>query len=172
MSAATHPLARAGLALFSLSCGAVGGVSLPPEPVTVPVCGSAICESEIRYSGELSVQSPGDLAGLSITLCHRALCAERRPALILDTASYDCGFHGLLQASCQLTPLPASASRYRLDVAFSGPGEDYQLGDSFGVRISQTTTRLLDWTGTATAYRDERPAGEGCSPLCRYATLN
>ena len=156
----------------ALSRGAGGGVSSPPEPVRVAGCENAVCESAIRYTGEVQVSSPGEVLTLSITLCHQAVCATRRPAQILDTDAFDCGVSGLLEATCTLRPLQSSPSRYELAVAFAGPGEDYQAGDSFSVRVEGATSGPQSWSGTATSYRDERPAGEGCPPLCRYASLN
>lgn len=160
------------LALGTGSCGAGGGLSLPPEPVTVPTCGSGTCDSAIRYVGEFTVGSASEVLGLTLTLCHQDVCASRRPTIILDTDTYDCRLSGLLEATCTLRPVQSGSTSYRLEVAFAGPGEDYSLNDRFRIRVEQATMTLLDWSGSATGYREERPRGEGCAPLCRYATLN
>lgn len=161
-----------GFALGTVSCGAGGGVSLPPEPVTVPTCGSGVCDSAIGYVGEIAVGSPSEVLGLTLTLCHQDLCASRRPAILLDTDTFDCRVSGLLEATCTLRPVQSGSTSYRLEIAFAGPGEDYQPGDRFRVRVESSAAVLLNWSGSAASYREERPRGEGCAPLCRYATLN
>lgn len=160
------------LALGALSCGAGGGVSPPPEPVMVPACGSAVCDSAIRYTTEITVGGASEVSSLTLTLCHGAVCASRRPAITLDTDLFDCRVSGLLEATCSLRPIQSGSTTYRLEVAFAGPGQDYQDGDAFRVRVDSPTAPRVDWSGTAPTYVTERPNGEGCAPLCRYATLN
>ena len=119
------------------------------------------------------MSSPGEVLTLAITLCHQAVCATRRPARILDTDAFDCGLKRAAGSDLQpLRPLQSSTSRYELAVAFAGPGEDYQTwATHFQSGSRGATGGPQSWSGTATSYRDERPAGEGCPPLCRYASL-
>ena len=157
-----------------LSCGLGGGVSLPGDPASVMSCGDLRCDSAIRYTGKITGVQRDDLFGWTITLCHQAVCASRRFELTLDTDRFGCSFTGLIEAGCQLVPESPGASSYTLSVAFTGPGEDYLPGDRFAIRVdgANSTPAKLDFSATVSSYRDERPNGDGCAPLCRMASLN
>lgn len=163
-----------GLAGAAVSCGLGGGVSLPGDPASVQSCGDLRCDSAISYANQIVGVQRADVLGWTITLCHQAICASRGFAAILDSDQFDCSFTGLVQASCRLAPESAGASNYTLSVAFSGPGEDYRPGDRFAIRVdgAAATPAKLDFSATVSSYRDDRPNGDGCAPLCRVARLN
>ena len=163
-----------GLAVAPLSCGLGGGVSLPGDPASVQSCGDLRCDSAISYTAKIVGLQRADVLGWTITLCHQTICASRGFAAILDSDQFDCSFTGLVQASCRLTPESAGSSNYTLSVAFTGPGEDYRPGDRFAIRVdgAAATPAKLDFSATVSSYRDDRPNGDGCAPLCRVASLN
>jgi hypothetical protein len=164
--------AAGGLSL--LSCGSGGGVSTPQDPVSVPSCGELRCDSAITYRATLPAAPRDEVLGWTVTLCHQAVCASGRMWQVRDSDSFACGFLGPLTAACGLTPAPPPSTDYSLTVTFQGPGEDYQPEDRFGVRIERSGDgqAVIDHSATVGSYREERPNGEGCAPLCRSASLN
>ena len=159
--------------LGSLSCGLGGGVSLPQDPIAVPSCGDARCSSEIVYQAQISAAQPDDVLGWTITLCHQDVCASGRLVRILDSSDFSVRFAGPIEASCSLQPVSLSGTDYTLTVRFTGPGEDYQPGDRFTIRVIDSVggAQKLDTVTQAASYRDERPNGDACPPLCRYTGL-
>lgn len=158
----------------SLSCGAGGGVLLPQDPVTVTPCGEAHCDSAIRYQTGLSAMGRDEILGWTITLCHQAICASSRFWGVLDTGDFACLFQGPITAVCSLRPVSLASTDYTLAVTFHGPGEDFQPGDRFTVRIVAASggPAKLEHSTTVASYQQERPNGEACAPLCRSASLN
>lgn len=158
----------------SLSCGAGGGVLLPQDPVTVTPCGEAHCDSAIRYQTGLSAMGRDEILGWTITLCHQAICASSRFWGVLDTGDFACQFQGPITAVCSLKPVASAATDYTLAVTFQGPGEDFQPGDRFTVRIVSAIggPAKLEHSTTVASYQQVRPNGEACAPLCRSASLN
>ena len=159
----------------SLSCGFGGGISLPQDPVSVPSCGEARCDSEIAYTTPLRVTQIDEIVGYTITLCHREVCASGAFWRVLDTSELGVRFVGPIQASARLRSATSPPSLdYVLSVVFEGPGEDYQPGDRFSIRVIETKSGAtkVDFAATVQSYREERPNGEACPPLCRAASLS
>lgn len=154
-----------GVSAGSLGCDP-GGELAQPGTLPLPSCPVVQCTGGVSFAAELAA-TVADAPNLELELCHNKLCSILRPTA--RGASFECDFVGPLPVACRLEP---SGAALHLEGSFQGLMTNWRVGDKFSVRVGLPgAAPLVNLEKTIPSYKETRPAGADCPPLCRSATL-